>query len=88
MDAMQPYFILKGPLSEAEMEAIVDKHRWQFRQFGGIALVLNCIPVLSLLLGFCNTIAAAMWAADLEHGNIDLTAMDPAEPTGAPQKLR
>ncbi|KAK9832018.1 hypothetical protein WJX84_010379 [Apatococcus fuscideae] len=33
MDAMQPYFIMKGPISEAEMEAIVDRHRWQFRHF-------------------------------------------------------
>ncbi len=85
LDAMQPYFIMKGPLSEAEMEAIVDKHRWQFRAFGGAALVLNCIPVLSLLLGFCNTVAAALWAADLELANIDLSALDPA-PSSTPLK--
>lgn len=80
MDAMQPYFIIKGPISEPEMEAIVDRHRWQFRQFGGAALVLNCIPILSLLLAFCNTIAAAMWAADLELSDIDLTSMDAPAP--------
>ena len=90
MDAMQPYFIMKGPISEAEMEAIVDRHRWQFRQFGGAALVLNCIPILSLLLAFCNTIAAAMWAADLELSGVDLTAMEAPAPldSAAAQKQR
>ena len=83
---MQPYFIMKGPISEPEMEAVVDRHRWQFRQFGGAALILNCIPILSLLLAFCNTIAAAMWAADLELSGVDLTSMEAPAPVDSAQK--
>lgn len=71
-NALSPYFELKGITSPLEQAAIEDAHIWSFRQFGGAALVLECIPVLTLFLQFVTTVAAAMWAADLEKQGVSL----------------
>ena len=34
--------------------------------------MLQCIPVLTLFLQFVTTVAAAMWAADMEKAGFDL----------------
>ena len=72
-DAMGPYFDLKGINSILEQAAVTDNQIWSFRQFGGAALVLECIPILTLFLQFVTTVAAAMWAADLEKQGVSLT---------------
>lgn len=72
-DALSPYFELKGIEAPAQQAAIAEAHRWSFRQFGGAALVLECIPILTLFLQFVTTVAAAMWAADMEKQGYSLT---------------
>lgn len=38
--------------------------------FGVAAVLLELVPVASILFAFTNTVGAALWAADIEKGNI------------------
>jgi hypothetical protein len=80
-DAMQPYFELKGIKSQAEQDALVDKQRIAFSQFGLVVLVLRCIPLLGMLMAFFMTVAAALWAADIEKSRKSLVHDDLAPHT-------
>ncbi|KAK9812507.1 hypothetical protein WJX73_004795 [Symbiochloris irregularis] len=71
-NALTPYFELKGIEEPAQQAAVGEAHKWSFRQFGGAALVLECIPILTLFLQFVTTVAAAMWAADMEKTEFSL----------------
>lgn len=39
--------------------------------FGVAAVLLELVPVASILFAFTNTVGAALWAADMEKGNVD-----------------
>lgn len=41
------------------------------RSFGVVAVLLELIPVASIFFAFTNTVGAALWAADLEKGEVD-----------------
>ena len=38
--------------------------------FGVAAVLLELVPVASILFAFTNTVGAALWAADMEKGNV------------------
>ena len=38
------------------------------RSFGVAAVLLELVPVASILFAFTNTVGAALWAADMEKG--------------------
>lgn len=42
-----------------------------FHSFGIAAVLLELVPVASILFAFTNTVGAALWAADMEKGNVD-----------------
>lgn len=39
--------------------------------FGVAAVLLELVPIASILFAFTNTVGAALWAADIEKGNVD-----------------
>ena len=41
-----------------------------FSSFGVAAVLLELVPVASILFAFTNTTGAALWAADMEKGYI------------------
>ena len=38
--------------------------------FGVTAVLLELVPLASILFSFTNTAGAALWAADMEKGNV------------------
>lgn len=38
--------------------------------FGVASVLLELVPVASILFAFTNTVGAALWAADMEKGNV------------------
>ncbi|KAI0940898.1 hypothetical protein AcV7_003149 [Taiwanofungus camphoratus] len=59
------YFQLKG-MSKNQRTVFVDRRRAQYAAFGTATLLFNFVPLVGLVFSFTNTIAAAMWAAQLE----------------------
>ena len=41
-----------------------------YSSFGVAAVLLELVPVASILFAFTNTVGAALWAADMEKGNV------------------
>lgn len=42
-----------------------------YNSFGIAAILLELVPVGSILFAFTNTVGAALWAADMEKGNVN-----------------
>jgi len=40
-----------------------------FFSFGVASVLLELVPVVSILFSFTNTVGAALWAADIEKGS-------------------
>ncbi|WVQ84119.1 hypothetical protein IAT38_006264 [Cryptococcus sp. DSM 104549] len=59
------YFQLKG-FDKEKRQAFVKKRRGAYTVFGTVAMVLNLVPVVSVLFNFTTSAGAALWAADLE----------------------
>ena len=45
--------------------------------FGVAAVLLELVPVASILFAFTNTVGAALWAADLEKGEVSEDGTSP-----------
>lgn len=62
------YFKLKG-FTKADRNAFikVKDHRWKYTWFGFTALLLQLVPVLSLLFLFTTAAGSALLAADMEE---------------------
>ena len=45
--------------------------------FGVGAVLLELVPVASIFFAFTNTVGAALWAADLETGNVTSQGTSP-----------
>ncbi|GAB7357105.1 hypothetical protein MBLNU459_g7910t1 [Dothideomycetes sp. NU459] len=62
------YHMMKG-LSKKERKAFVrtKSRRWQYMWFGTIALILQLIPVFSMLFLITTAAGSALWAADMEE---------------------
>jgi hypothetical protein len=66
--ALAPYFKAKGLATGPQRDAAAIVHRWKLRQFGIAVYILGFVPLLSWIFGFTNSVAAALWAADIERG--------------------
>jgi hypothetical protein len=60
------YFKLKG-MNRKQRSAFVKQHRWMYTWFGTVALMLQLIPVLSMLFLLTTAGGSALWAASLEE---------------------
>ena len=45
--------------------------------FGVISTILELVPIASLFFAFTNTVAAALWAADIEKGLVGADGTSP-----------
>lgn len=77
-DALSPYLEMKGIKNLDEQDVIVAKQKLMFYQFGWAALVLTCIPIIGTFFAFTNTVAAALWAIDLEKQQFNLMTDAPS----------
>ncbi|KAI0868877.1 hypothetical protein GGS24DRAFT_480751 [Hypoxylon argillaceum] len=67
------YFQLKG-WSSSQQRDWLQQHNGPYTTFGTIATLLEMVPVVSTFFAFTNTVGAALWAADIEQKNTNLTA--------------
>ncbi|KAI1141006.1 hypothetical protein F5Y05DRAFT_295505 [Hypoxylon sp. FL0543] len=66
------YFQLKG-WSSSQQRDWLERHTGPYTTFGTIATILEMVPVLSMFFAFTNTVGAALWAADIEQRNTQMT---------------
>lgn len=71
---MKHYLKMRGLTSYAEQQAVADTHKLSYSQFGIAVGMLTAVPIASWGFAFSNTVAAALWAADMEKQNISLFA--------------
>jgi hypothetical protein len=45
--------------------------------FGVVAVLLELVPLASILFSFTNTVGAALWAADIEKGHVNELGTSP-----------
>lgn len=67
------YFQLKG-WSSRQQQDWLELHVGPYTAFGIIATLLEMIPLASTFFVFTNAVGAALWAADIEQKNTDLTS--------------
>ncbi|KAI1339229.1 hypothetical protein F5Y15DRAFT_423946 [Xylariaceae sp. FL0016] len=66
------YFQLKN-WSSSQQQDWLDHHQAPYASFGTIATLLEMIPFASMFFAFTNTVGAALWAADIEQKNTQMT---------------
>lgn len=62
------YFQLKQ-MKTREKEDFVETRKAAYTSFGVPAVLLELVPVAGIFFAFTNTVGAALWAADMEHGS-------------------
>ncbi|CAJ2503573.1 Uu.00g109670.m01.CDS01 [Anthostomella pinea] len=67
------YFQLKG-WSQSQQQDWLERHTAPYTTFGTIATLLEMVPFASMFFAFTNTVGAALWAADIEQKNTQMTA--------------
>ncbi|KAI0021413.1 hypothetical protein F4780DRAFT_778689 [Xylariomycetidae sp. FL0641] len=67
------YFQLKN-WSSSQQRDWLQQHTGPYTTFGTIATVLEMVPFVSIFFAFTNTVGAALWAADIEQKNTQMTA--------------
>lgn len=83
------YFVLRG-LSRKERNQFikVKARRWQFMWFGTVYMVLQLIPILSLLFLLTSAAGSALWSVRMERERTDHQRLEdedvPAEYTDEP----
>ncbi|KAF9435112.1 hypothetical protein BGZ76_006862 [Entomortierella beljakovae] len=65
-DIHPKYFDLKN-MNDEERKEWIKKREKQYQAFGFVCQAFELVPILGILFSFTNTIAAALWAIDLEH---------------------
>ncbi|KAL9124843.1 MAG: hypothetical protein Q9217_005876 [Psora testacea] len=63
------YFQLKQ-WNKSQREKHVEQYRGAYTSFGVAVVLLELVPVASIFFAFTNTVGAALWAADMEKGNV------------------
>jgi hypothetical protein len=76
-DLMKRYWHLKGVSDGEALEALQQKHLWEYRGFGIVACMLTYVPVLSWILNLTNSVGAALFAAKLERSGKQLQSSQP-----------
>ncbi|KAK2590897.1 hypothetical protein QQS21_011421 [Conoideocrella luteorostrata] len=72
------YFQLKKWTTSQKQEWL-QKHTGAYTAFGVVATLLEMIPVANIFFTYTNTVGAALWAADIEELNTNMT--DETAPT-------
>jgi len=68
------YFQLKN-WSKSQQQEWLKENTAPYTAFGTVATLLELIPVASILFSFTNTAGAALWAADIENKNTEMTSI-------------
>ncbi|KAL8933834.1 MAG: hypothetical protein Q9216_006193 [Gyalolechia sp. 2 TL-2023] len=63
------YYQLKQ-WNKAQQEKHIEQYRGAYTGFGVAAVLLELVPLASILFAFTNTVGAALWAADIEKQHI------------------
>ncbi|KAJ4298487.1 hypothetical protein N0V88_003517 [Collariella sp. IMI 366227] len=66
------YFQLKGWPASRKSKWL-QEHKAPYAAFGTVATLLEMVPVASVLFSFTNTVGAALWAADIEAKESEMT---------------
>ncbi|KAI9740086.1 MAG: hypothetical protein M1818_004837 [Claussenomyces sp. TS43310] len=66
------YFQLKK-WTPSERESFLKEHAGPYTAFGTVATLLELVPIASILFTFTNTVGAALWAADIEKSQGEMT---------------
>ncbi|KAG6827571.1 hypothetical protein H0H92_011264 [Tricholoma furcatifolium] len=53
-------------MSKQQIAVFMEERKWDYRQFGLAAALLEGIPIIGLIFTISNRVGAAMWAHDLE----------------------
>ncbi|KAG6914270.1 hypothetical protein DXG01_001347 [Tephrocybe rancida] len=61
----RPYFEAKN-MSKQQIAVFTEERKWDYRQFGFAAALLEGLPIIGLVFTISNRVGAAMWAHDLE----------------------
>lgn len=69
------YFQLKK-WSKSQQQEWVSQHAGAYTSFGTVATLLEMVPVASILFSFTSTVGAALWAADIEKNNTQMTTTE------------
>ncbi|KAK3383552.1 hypothetical protein B0T24DRAFT_673410 [Lasiosphaeria ovina] len=68
----ESYFQLKR-WSSSERSKWLSDHTGPYAAFGTVATLLEMVPLASILFSFTNTVGAALWAADIEKKENEMT---------------
>ncbi|KUJ14353.1 uncharacterized protein LY89DRAFT_686837 [Mollisia scopiformis] len=79
------YFQLKK-WTNSEREDWLKENTAPYTAFGTVATLLELIPFASILFSFTNTVGAALWAADIESNNTQMTEMSDPRSRGEAKK--
>lgn len=63
------YFQLKE-WNSSQKQKHIEEYKAAYTSFGIAAVLLELVPIASILFAFTNTVGAALWAADMEKGNV------------------
>ncbi|CCE31295.1 hypothetical protein E4U22_006387 [Claviceps purpurea] len=66
------YFQLKE-WSGSQKQEWLNKHTGAYTAFGMVATLLEMIPIANIFFTYTNTVGAALWAADIEALNTNMT---------------
>ncbi|KAM7208950.1 hypothetical protein V8F20_000828 [Naviculisporaceae sp. PSN 640] len=66
------YFQLKG-WSSGQKEKWLSQHTGPYTAFGLVATLLELVPIASIFFSFTNAVGAALWAADIEAKETEMT---------------
>ncbi|KAL2037848.1 hypothetical protein N7G274_009322 [Stereocaulon virgatum] len=70
------YFQLKQ-WNSSQRQKHVEEYEAAYTSFGVAAVLLELVPLASIFFAFTNTVGAALWAADMEKGNVTSDGTSP-----------
>ena len=74
------YFVLKGMTKKERNAFIRNKaHRWEFMWYGSVYMILQLVPILSLLFLLTSAAGSALWSVHLERERTDQSAVGEEE---------
>jgi len=68
------YFQLKK-WTRPQIDEWLKENTAPYTAFGTVATLLELVPIASILFSFTNTVGAALWAADIEDNQTQMTEM-------------
>ncbi|KAL0632160.1 hypothetical protein Q9L58_008953 [Maublancomyces gigas] len=62
------YFQLKN-YNAGQRSTFVEQNKPAYISFGTVAMLLQLVPIVSIMFAYTNTVGAALWAVDIEKGH-------------------